>query len=191
MSNVIEQIVRLKTAKTDIEESIEACGVDVPNSELLDTYASYIRQIPDVILNNADNKYVSLEGKYPIKTNDIPPYEYVHLFRIAVSSVWSNKSVDFVLRTRYQKIDFYIDIETSEFPYGDDPSNRKINTIKIYKESKSSRTANLYYLQTIQSSGYNYFDIYLKVGSWSGGYYDIVNIGGTGNLIFEDKRIYL
>ena len=51
MGSVKEEITRLETAKKDIETAIETCGVDVPNTELIDTYASYIRQIPSAVFS--------------------------------------------------------------------------------------------------------------------------------------------
>lgn len=56
MGTINEQITRLETAKSDIETAIETCGVNVPDEELIDTYASYIRQIPSAVFSqlNAD-----------------------------------------------------------------------------------------------------------------------------------------
>lgn len=39
MGSVYEEISRLETAKSDIETAIETCGVNVPDTELIDTYA--------------------------------------------------------------------------------------------------------------------------------------------------------
>lgn len=52
MGSVYEEISRLETAKSDIEMAIESCGVLVPNTDLIDTYASYIRQIPSAIFSS-------------------------------------------------------------------------------------------------------------------------------------------
>lgn len=56
MGSVYKEISRLETAKQDIETAIEYCGVNVPDSELIDTYANYIRQIPSAVFSqlNAD-----------------------------------------------------------------------------------------------------------------------------------------
>ena len=56
MGSVYEEISRLETAKSDIEAAIENCGVNVPNTALLDTYSTYIRQIPAAVFSglNAD-----------------------------------------------------------------------------------------------------------------------------------------
>lgn len=51
MGSVKEEITRLETAKKDIETAIETCGVNVPDTELIDTYASYIRQIPSAVFS--------------------------------------------------------------------------------------------------------------------------------------------
>ena len=47
--SIRDEITRLETAKSDIETAIETCGVNVPDTELISTYASYIRQIPSAI----------------------------------------------------------------------------------------------------------------------------------------------
>ena len=56
MGSVYKEISRLETAKQDIETAIEYCGVNVPDSELISTYANYIRQIPSAVFSqlNAD-----------------------------------------------------------------------------------------------------------------------------------------
>jgi hypothetical protein len=51
MGSVYEEISRLETAKSDIEAAIENCGVNVPNTALLDTYSTYIRQIPAAVFS--------------------------------------------------------------------------------------------------------------------------------------------
>lgn len=51
MDSVKNEIDRLVTAKSDIEAAIETCGVDVPDNELISTYASYIRQIPSAVFS--------------------------------------------------------------------------------------------------------------------------------------------
>ena len=56
MGSVYKEISRLETAKQDIETAIEYCGINVPDSELIDTYADYIKQIPSAVFSqlNAD-----------------------------------------------------------------------------------------------------------------------------------------
>lgn len=70
MGSVKNEIERLETAKSDIEAAIETCGVDVPDNELISTYASYIRQIPSAVFSglNADttggtDKYIESIGQ--------------------------------------------------------------------------------------------------------------------------------
>ena len=65
MSSVYDEISRLKTAKEDIETAIEICGVNVPDTSLISTYASYIRQIPSTIfstlnvdISGGDDRYI-------------------------------------------------------------------------------------------------------------------------------------
>ena len=64
MGNISTEITRLKTAKTDIETAIESCGVNVPDSELISTYASYIRQIPSAIFSELNVDTVGGEDKF-------------------------------------------------------------------------------------------------------------------------------
>ena len=49
--SVRDEITRLETAKSDIETAIEKCGVNVPDTEKISAYASYIRQIPSAIFS--------------------------------------------------------------------------------------------------------------------------------------------
>jgi hypothetical protein len=49
--SVRDEITRLETAKSDIETAIETCGVNVPDTEKISAYASYIRQIPSAIFS--------------------------------------------------------------------------------------------------------------------------------------------
>jgi hypothetical protein len=44
--SVATEISRIQSAKTDIKDAIEAKGVTVPSSALIDTYADYVEQIP-------------------------------------------------------------------------------------------------------------------------------------------------
>lgn len=44
-TTTIEELARLRRAKAEIKEEIEAKGVEVPSSALLDTYDTYVRQI--------------------------------------------------------------------------------------------------------------------------------------------------
>ena len=51
-NNIATEITRLEMAKTDIEAAIEECGVSVPDDDLISTYATYIRQIPSVVVSD-------------------------------------------------------------------------------------------------------------------------------------------
>ena len=59
MGSVHNEISRLETAKSDIEAAIEACGVPVPDTELISTYATYIRQIPSAVFSGLNYDPVS------------------------------------------------------------------------------------------------------------------------------------
>ena len=59
MGSVLKEISRLETAKQDIETAIEYCGVNVPDTELIDSYANYIRQIPSAVFSTL---YADLVG---------------------------------------------------------------------------------------------------------------------------------
>lgn len=64
MSSVYDEITRLKTAKEDIETAIETCGVNVPDTSLISTYASYIRQIPAAIFSDLNVDISGGAGSY-------------------------------------------------------------------------------------------------------------------------------
>lgn len=64
MGSVYDEIARLETAKTDIETAIETCGVNVPDTELISTYASYIRQIPSAIFSTLNVDITGGTDKY-------------------------------------------------------------------------------------------------------------------------------
>jgi hypothetical protein len=65
MGSVNEEITRIADAKAAIEEAIEYCGVDVPDGNKINTYADYIRAIPEAVFSQfnvdevgGDNKYI-------------------------------------------------------------------------------------------------------------------------------------
>lgn len=64
MASVKGEIDRLVTAKTNIEQAIEECGVDVPNTALISTYADYVRAIPNAILSQLNLSEVGGDDKY-------------------------------------------------------------------------------------------------------------------------------
>lgn len=49
MGNVNSEIARIEQAKDNIEAAIENCGVDVPDTELISDYATYINKIPEAV----------------------------------------------------------------------------------------------------------------------------------------------
>lgn len=49
MGNVNSEIARIEQAKDNIEAAIENCGVDVPDTELISDYATYINKIPAAV----------------------------------------------------------------------------------------------------------------------------------------------
>ena len=67
MGSVHNEISRLETAKSDIEAAIEACGVPVPDTDLISTYATYIRQIPSAVFSGLNYDQVGGGDTY-IKT---------------------------------------------------------------------------------------------------------------------------
>lgn len=64
MASVKGEIDRLVTAKTNIEKAIEECGVDVPNTALISTYADYIRAIPTTIFSQLNANSVGGNDAY-------------------------------------------------------------------------------------------------------------------------------
>lgn len=56
--SVRDEITRLETAKSDIETAIETCGVNVPDTEKISAYASYIRQIPSAVFSELNSDKV-------------------------------------------------------------------------------------------------------------------------------------
>lgn len=64
MASVQGEINRIATAKSDIESAIEYCGVDVPNTALISTYADYIRAIPTTIFSQLNYDSVGGTDKY-------------------------------------------------------------------------------------------------------------------------------
>lgn len=67
MTSVLDEIRRIQSAKTDIEEAIEYCGVNIPDTALIDTYASYIKSIPDTLFTTLNYDQIGGDDFY-IKT---------------------------------------------------------------------------------------------------------------------------
>lgn len=129
------------------------------------------------------NEFTSIIGRQILDTNGTAPYNYIWLFRVANSNGYSTLRLDFDFKTRYHAATLYIDIETSQYPY-----NSGGSAIRIFKETKAGRTCPFYVKQTIQSSGYNYYDVYYYSGNWNYGSYDIKLRGINGSLVYEAKN---
>lgn len=64
MASVKGEIDRIATAKANIETAIEDCGVNVPNTALISTYADYVRAIPNAVLSQLNLSEVGGSDKY-------------------------------------------------------------------------------------------------------------------------------
>ena len=104
------------------------------------------------------------------------------MFRIANSNGYSTLDCEIDIRTRYHSAKIEIRISTGEHPY-----NNGGSSISIVKKVVSGRTCNLWFLPTVQSSNYNYYDVYYESGPWDGGTYGITLKGNNGILVFEHK----
>lgn len=126
--------------------------------------------------------FTRIVGRYEIYTSETAPYKYIHLFRIANSTGYSTLDCEIDFRTRYHSAKIEIRISTAEHPY-----NNGGSSISIVKKVVSGRTCNLWVLPTVQSSNYNYYDVYYESGVWNFGSYGITLKGSSGNLVFEHK----
>ena len=140
----------------------------------------------DTVDNEHASAFTRIVGRYTISTTGTAPYNYIHLFRIANSYAYSAIDCEIDIRTRYHSAKIEIRITTSVQPYGDGGSS-----ISIVKKVVSGRTCNLWFLRTVQSSNYNYYDVYYESGSWNAGSYGIILKGNNGVLVFEHKGINL
>ena len=136
--------------------------------------------------DTVDGKHASaftrIVGRYGIYASGTAPYKYIHLFRIANSSGYSTLDCEIDFRTRYHSAKIEIRISTMEHPY-----NNGGSSISIVKKVVSGRTCNLWVLPTVQSSNYNYYDVYYESGAWNFGSYEIISQGSNGTLVFEHK----
>lgn len=152
--------------------AINPANVSVGNSDKLD--------------GEHESAFTRIVGRHEIYTSGTAPYNYIHLFRIANSIGFSTLDCEIDIRTRYHSAKIEIRISTSDYPYNNDGSS-----ISIVKKVVSSRTCNLWVLTTVQSSNYNYYDVYYKSGPWNMGSYGITLKGNSGSLVFEPKSINL
>lgn len=140
----------------------------------------------DTVDGEHASAFTRIVGRYGIYTSDKVPYNYIHLFRIACSSGYSTIDCEIDFRTRFHSAKIEIRITTAKQPY-----NNGGSLISIIKKVVSGRTCDFWFLPTIQSSNYNYYDVYYKSGAWNSGSYGIISKGSNGTLVFEHKGINL
>lgn len=183
----------------DTVDGVHASGLltDVSNSNngISITVGGTTKSIPNISVKyagsagNADtvdgehaSAFTRIVGRHTISTTGTAPYNYIHLFRIANSTGYSTLDCEIDIRTRYHSAKIEIRISTNEHPY-----NNGGSSISIVKKVVSGRTCNLWFLPTVQSSNYNYYDVYYESGIWNVGSYGIILKGSNGNLVFEHK----
>lgn len=136
----------------------------------------------DMVDNEHASAFTRIVGRHTILTSGTAPYKYIHLFRIANSNSYSTLDCEIDIRTRYHSAKIEIRISTEEHPY-----NNGGSSISIVKKVVSNRTCNLWFLSTVRSSNYNYYDVYYESGAWDSGSYGITLKGNNGILVFEHK----
>ena len=136
----------------------------------------------DTVDGEHASAFTRIVGRHRINTSGTAPYKYIHLFRIANSTAYSTLDCEIDIRTRYHSAKIEIRISTAEHPY-----NNGGTSISIVKKVVSGRTCNIWVLPTVQSSNYNYYDVYYESGAWNEGSYGITLKGINGNLVFEHK----
>ena len=157
------------------------------------TYVSnnkgYINGAEIIQVNNADTidgehaaAFTRIEGRHSIYTSGTAPYNYIHLFRIANSLGYSTIDCEIDFRTRYHSAKLEIRISTAQYPY-----NSGGSSISIVKKIISGRSCKFWILPTVQSSNYNYYDVYYESGAWNSGSYGIIFKGSNGSVVFEHK----
>ena len=129
------------------------------------------------------DSFTSIVGRRSIYTSGTAPYNYIYLFRIANSTSYSTLRVDIDIKTRYHRAVLFVDINSGQYPYGDNGTSISISKLQL-----NSSGARLLYKMTKQSSGYNYIDFYYKSGAWNSGSYDVILRGSNGTLVFEPKN---
>lgn len=161
--------------------SITVGGTTKSISNISVNYASSAGNA-DTVDGEHASAFTRIVGRHGIYTSGTAPYKYIHLFRIANSNGYSTLDCEIDIRTRYHSAKIEIRISTSEYPY-----NNGGSSISIVKKVVSGRTCNLWVLPTVQSSNYNYYDVYYESGAWNSGSYGITLKGNNGNLVFEHK----
>lgn len=161
--------------------SITVGGTTKSVSNISVNYASSAGNA-DTVDGEHASAFTKIVGRHSIGTTETAPYNYIHLFRIANSSGYSTLDCEIDIRTRYHSAKIEIRISTVEHPY-----NNGGSSISIVKKVVSGRTCNLWFLPTVQSSNYNYYDVYYESGAWNSGSYGITSKGNNGTLVFEHK----
>lgn len=161
--------------------SITVGGTTKSISNISVNYASSAGNA-DTVDGEHASAFTRIVGRYAINTTATPPYNYIHLFRIANSDGFSTLDCEIDFRTRYHSAKIEIRISTERQPY-----NNGGSSISIVKKVVSDRTCDLWFLPTVQTSNYNYYDVYYKSGAWNFGSYGITLKGSNGILVFEHK----
>lgn len=161
--------------------SITVGGTTKSVSNISVNYASSAGNA-DTVDGEHASAFTRIVGRHGIYTSGTAPYNYIHLFRIACSSGCSTIDCEIDFRTRYHSAKIEIRISTNEHPY-----NNGGSSISIIKKVVSGRTCDIWVLPTVQSSNYNYYDVYYKSGAWNSGSYGIISKGSNGTLVFEHK----
>ena len=161
--------------------SITVGGTTKSISNISVNYASSAGNA-DTVDGEHASAFTRIVGRHGIYTSGTAPYNYIHLFRIANSTGYSTLNCEIDIRTRYHSAKIEIRISTAEHPY-----NNGGTSISIVKKVVSGRTCNLWVLPTVQSSNYNYYDVYYESGAWNSGSYGIISKGSNGTLVFEHK----
>lgn len=161
--------------------SITVGGTTKSISNISVNYASSAGNA-DTVDGEHASAFTRIVGRHTIHTSGTAPYNYIHLFRIANSSGYSTLDCEIDIRTRYHSAKIEIRISTAEYPY-----NNGGSSISIVKKVVSGRTCNLWFLPTVQTSNYNYYDVYYESGAWNSGSYGITLKGNNGILVFEHK----
>lgn len=161
--------------------SITVGGTTKSVSNISVNYASSAGNA-DTVDGEHASAFTRIVGRHSIYTSGKAPYNYIHLFRIACSSGYSTIDCEIDFRTRYHSAKIEIRISTNEYPY-----NNGGSSISIIKKVVSDRTCDFWVLPTVQSSNYNYYDVYYKSGAWNSGSYGIISKGNNGILVFEHK----
>lgn len=161
--------------------SITVGGTTKSVSNISVNYASSAGNA-DTVDGEHASAFTRIVGRHSIGTSGTAPYNYIHLFRIANSLGYSTLDCEIDFRTRYHSAKLEIRISTSQYPY-----NSGGTSISIIKKVVSGRTCNLWVLPTVQTSNYNYYDVYYESGAWNSGSYGITLKGKGGTLVFEHK----